>query len=298
VDGTGTLRPVEARLITAGYEGRIDRIRVYPGTAVMANTVILNLTNWELVEGVQSALCQVQAAEGDLASVKARNQETLLDKKAALAVLKATSTNAKLELDSLEALARHGLVANLSLLQARARTEDLLTRYRIEQERLQLLEAPSNGQLAIFQSKVDGARALLHLKQDQLAALTVRAGMNGVLQSLSVQVGERVGPGTTLAKVVEPGILKAELKISDLQAKDIHIGQAVTINTRNGLVDGKVVRIDPEAINGSVTVDASLEGSLPRGTLPGLNVTASIKLGQPSADAPAAATTRTAGRRD
>jgi multidrug efflux pump subunit AcrA (membrane-fusion protein) len=163
-------------------------------------------------------------------------------------------------------------------MQSRGRAEELGTRYQIEQDRLRIGEASLNAQLAANQAKVEQAKALWLLKQSQVGALRVRAGLGGVLQLLPVQVGQRLAPGSTLAKVAEPSRLKAELKISETQAKDLQLGQPVAIDTRNGVVQGKVIRIDPAVVNGTVTVDAGLEGALPKGARPDLSVEGIVEL--------------------
>jgi HlyD family secretion protein len=278
VRGTGTLQPVDVRWIATNFDSRVEKILVWPGTPVKPDTVILELSNPELQQAALDAQWQYRAAEGELTSAKARIQEALLDKRASLATVKAGNTSAKMDLEAQEALAKEGYVAKQVVLQARGRAEELSTRYQIEQDRLKLGEESLGAQLAASQAKVEQAKALWLLKQSQVAALKVRAGLNGVLQMLQAQVGQRVAPGTSLARVAEPSRLKAELKISETQAKDILIGQPVAIDTRNGIVQGKVLRIDPAVVNGTVTVDASLDGPLPKGARPDLSVEGIIEL--------------------
>jgi HlyD family secretion protein len=278
VRGTGTLQPVDVRWIATNFDSRVEKILVWPGTPVKPDTVILELSNPELQQAALDAQWQYRAAEGELTSAKARIQEALLDKRAALATVKAGNNSAKMDLEAQEILARDGYVARQVVLQARGRAEELSTRYQIEQDRLKLGEESLGAQLAASQAKVEQAKALWLLKQNQVAALKVRAGLTGVLQMLQAQVGQRLAPGTSLARVAEPSRLKAELKISETQAKDILIGQPVAIDTRNGIVQGKVMRIDPAVVNGTVTVDASLDGALPKGARPDLSVEGIIEL--------------------
>lgn len=278
VRGTGTLQPVDVRWLTANVDCRVERVLVQPGATVKANTVILEMSNPELRQAAQDAQWQFRSAEGELAGAKARIQGGILERKSAVASAKASLLNARMDLDAQEALAKDGLVARQLLLHARGKVEELDTRYMGELERFRIEEESVSAQLAPFRSKVEQARDLWNLKRSQVAGLHVRAGMDGVLQSVLVQVGQRVTLGGTLAKVAEPSRLKAELKIGETQAKDIQVGQVVTIDTRNGLVRGRVVRIDPAVVNGTVTVDATLEGTSPKGVRPDLNVDGIIEL--------------------
>ncbi|WP_243383956.1 efflux RND transporter periplasmic adaptor subunit [Geothrix alkalitolerans] len=278
VRGTGTLVPLNVRFLANSLDARVERILVLPGSVVKADTPILELSNPELMQSAQDAEWQCKAAEADYQSAKARLQIQLLDLKASLASIKASNANAQFGLEANERLAREGLVSSQDLLKSRGQAEELNTRYGLERQRLQVAEDSLRAQLASQQAKVEQARALWRLKRTQMDALKVRAGMDGVLQQLPVQVGQRLMPGTTLAKVAEPTQLKAELKINETQAKDLVIGQPVSIDTRNGLVQGHVLRIDPAVQNGTVTVDASLEGPLPKGARPDLSVEGIIEL--------------------
>lgn len=278
VRGTGTLQPVDVRWLATSSDCRVERILVLPGTTVKPDTVILELSNPELQQAALDAQWQYKAAEGEYTSAKARVEEALLEKRAALASAKAGHTGAQIDLEAQESLAKEGLVPRNVLMQTRSRAEELDVRYRIEQDRVKIGEASLSAQLAASQAKVEQARALWLLKQEQVAALKVRAGLAGVLQLLPVQVGQRLAPGTTLAKVAEPRSLKAELKVSETQAKDIQAGQAVSVDTRNGVVAGHVMRVDPSVVNGTVTVDAALDGPLPKGARPDLSVEGIIEL--------------------
>jgi HlyD family secretion protein len=278
VRGTGTLQPVDVRWLACNSDCRVERILVYPGTPVKPDTVILELSNPELQQAALDAQWQYKAALGEYTSAKARVQEGLLEKRGTLATAKASNTSAQMDLEAQEVLAKEGLVPHNGLVQAQSRAEESATRFQIEQDRVKIGEASLSAELAASQAKVEQARALLSLKQEQVAALKVRAGLKGVLQLLPVQVGQRLAPGTTLAKVAEPLNLKAELKVSETQAKDIQPGQSVSVDTRNGVVTGHVMRVDPSVVNGTVTVDAALEGPLPKGARPDLSVEGIIEL--------------------
>ncbi len=278
VRGTGTLVPLNVRWIASNSDARVERILVWPGTAVKADTVILELSNPELQQASQDAMWQFKSAQADYTSAKARLDTQLLDLKASLASAKANFSNAKMTLEANEKLAKEGLVSGQELARSRSVAEELTTRFEIERQRLQISQDTLKAQLASQEAKVQQARALNSLKSEQFNALHVKAGLDGVLQQLPVQVGQRIANGATLARVAQPTPLKAELKISETQAKDLQIGQRVSIDTRNGIVEGKVLRIDPAVQNGTVLVDASLEGTLPKGVRPDLSVEGIIEL--------------------
>lgn len=278
VRGTGTLVPLNVRWISANADSRVEKILVWPGTAVKADTEILELSNPEAQQAAQDAMWQLRAAEADYTSAKAKLESQLLDLRASVASAKAAYTNAKMTLEANERLSKAGLVASQDLARAQAAAEELTTRYEIERQRMQIDQDSLKAQLASQEARVQQARALYALKQGLVDGLKVRAGMDGVLQQLPVQVGQRIAPGGTLAKVAQPSPLKAELKVSETQAKDLLLGQKATVDTRNGLVEGKVIRIDPAVQNGTVTVDVSLDGPLPKGARPDLSVEGIIEL--------------------
>lgn len=274
----GKLVPEEIRWIPAATEGRVERILVRPGTPVQADTVLLELSNPELEQAALEAELQVKGAEAELADLRVRLERQLLDLKAVAASVQAEYSQAKLRAEADEELAREGLISSLDVKLSRVRAEELATRNEIEQKRLSISSESIQAQLAVQQARVDQLRALYQLRRSQVESLRVRPGIAGVLQQMQVEVGQRVVPGTILAKVAEPGRLKAELKIAETQAKDIQIGQRATIDTRNGVVPGRVVRTDPAVQNGTVTVDVALEGSLPKGARPDLSVDGTIEI--------------------
>lgn len=278
VRGLGTLVPEEIRWIPAATEGRVERILVKPGTPVEADTVLLELSNPELEQAALEAELQVKAAEAELADLRVRLERQLLDLKAVAASVQAEYSQAKLRAEADEELAREGLISSLDAKLSRVRAEELATRNEIEQKRLSISSESIQAQLAVQQARLEQLRALAQLRRSQVESLRVRPGIAGVLQQMQVEVGQRVVPGTILAKVAEPGRLRAELKIAETQAKDIQIGQRATIDTRNGVVAGRVVRIDPAVQNGTVTVDVALEGPLPKGARPDLSVDGTIEI--------------------
>jgi HlyD family secretion protein len=278
VRGLGTLVPEDLRWIPATTQGRVERIVVWPGTPVTADTVILELTNPELDQEVQDARLKVQSAEASLTNVRAQLQDDLLAQKAAAAGLEAEYQKAQMQAEMTEALARDQLVSELTRRQASLEASQLLVRRDIGREQLATRAETTRAQLAVQQSTLDQARAVLALRERQRDALHVRAGLDGMLQLVPVAVGQQVAPGTNLARVANPARLKAEIRIAETQAPDLQVGQPATVDTRNGIVPGRVTRIDPSVQNGTRTVDVALEGPLPNGAVPDLSVDGTIEL--------------------
>ena len=248
VRGTGTLVPEEIRWIPATMEGTVERILVLPGAEVTRNTVLVELSK--------------------LTNRRIQLQSQLLTQQAQAASVEADFRQAQLQAEVDTELASLGLQADLILRQSMSRAHELATRHEIEQQRLEIATESNTAQLAVQQAEVDRLRTISELRQDQVAELRVRAGIAGVLQQLPLEEGQRVTPGVNLARVGNPTRLKAELRIAETQAKDIQIGQPASIDTRNGVIPGHVVRIDPAVQEGTVTVDVALDGPLPRGRRP------------------------------
>jgi len=278
VRGLGTLIPVDIRWIPSETEARVERIVVYPGTQVQADTVILELSNPQAEQEAVDAEWQLKAAEAEYKNTRVKLEGDLMNQQASAATVTADYNDAKRKVDTDEELAKLGVISGLSLKSSRGKAEELSTRTNIEQKRIAINEKAIDSQMAVQQAKVEQLRALSALKQKTLASLKVRAGISGVLQELPVQVGQRVAPGTTLAKVAQPEHLKAELKVPETQAKDILLGQPASIDTHNGVIPGTVMRIDPAVLNGTVTVDVKLDGELPKGARPDLSVDGTIDL--------------------
>jgi HlyD family secretion protein len=278
VRGLGTLVPEEILWIPATTDGRVVRRFVLPGSPVTADTVVLELTNPELEQLALDAEWQLRAAQAQLNSLKAQLESQLLDQKAAAATVQSEYQQAKLNAEKDEELAKLGLGASLNVKLSKAKAEALTTRNSIEQQRLQVSSDSVKAQLDAQKARVEQLRALYELKRTQLDSLRVRAGAEGVLQELPVEVGQRVTAGTILAKVAQPTRLKAQLKIPETQAKDVQIGQVASIDTRNGIIPGSVMRVDPAVQNGTVTVDVKLEGALPKGARPDLSVDGTIEI--------------------
>ena len=278
VRGTGTLVPEQVQWIPAATDGRVEKIFVLAGALVKSDTILLQLSNPELELASRDAELQLKAAQAELASERVRLESQRMDQEAAAAGVKADFIEAQLRAEADETLAKEGLVADFTLKISKAKAEELALRYEIEKKRVEINKESVIAQMDVQRAKVDQLRALYQLKHNQLEALSVRSGADGVLQQLPLQVGQRVTPGTTLAKVAQPEHLKAELKIAETQAKDIQIGQVASVDTRNGIIPGHVMRVDPASQNGTVTVDVRLEGALPKGARPDLTVDGTVEL--------------------
>lgn len=278
VRGTGTLVPEDIRWIPAVTDGRVERIILRPGAVVTPDTVILELSNPELNQSVFEAELQLRAAEAQLQNRRVELDSQLLTQRAQLATVEAEFRQARLQAEADEILAKDGLTSELTMKISRSRAEELDNRTTIERQRLEMAEKGMRSQIAVQQAEVDRLRTLFELRRSQLDALKVRAGTAGVLQQVPVEVGARVTPGTNLARVADPGRLKAELRIAETQARDIALGQVAAVDTRNGVVAGRVSRIDPAATAGTVLVDVELVGDLPRGARPDLTVDGTIEL--------------------
>jgi multidrug efflux pump subunit AcrA (membrane-fusion protein) len=280
VRGPGTLVPREdkIRLIPAETEATVVRIRVLPGAKVEPDTLLMDLVDPQLQQELMDAQLQLKGALADLTNTRAKLESDLMTQKAGAATVNADNKQAQFLSSTDKGLYDLGVISGLSYSASKGKADELTTRSDLEKQRLTLNEKAIETEIAVQQTKVDQARALLGLKQKQLDALSVRAGISGVLVELDHQVGEHVAPGTTLAKVVQPDQLKASLKIAETQARDIQIGQPAEIDTHNGVIDGKVTRIDPAVVAGTVTVDVELAGALPLGARPDLSVDGTIDL--------------------
>jgi len=278
VRGLGTLVPEDIRWIPATTQGRVERILLHPGTAVKAESVILELSNPQLDQELQDAELKVQAAEASLQNLRVQTQNDYLLQKATGASISGDYSKAKVQAEMNAALAREQLISELTLRQSTVDAEQLAIRHEIAQQLLASYADSIKARLAVQQSEVDQARAILRLKTQQRDELQVRAGLEGMLQVVPVDVGQQVAPGTNLARVANPRRLKAEVKIAETQAKDIQIGQKAHIDTRNGIVEGLVARIDPSVQNGTITVDVALTGDLPKGAVPDGSVDGTIEL--------------------
>jgi HlyD family secretion protein len=278
VRGLGTLVPEEIRWIAARTQGRVDKIILRPGAIVEPGTLILELTNPDVVSAAANADSQLRAAEAQLSNLRVQLESQLLQAEATAARAKSEFETTKLQAEVREQLFKDGLVSELELRLTQATAAQAANTNAIEQKRYAFSQQSIKPQLAVQEAEVERLRSLAKLRAEELDALKVRSSMTGVLSALPVEVGAQVQPGTNIARVADPAKLKAEVRIAETQAKDIAIGQFAQIDTRNGVVEGKVARIDPAVQNGTVLVDVRIEGQLPRGARPDLSVDGTIEL--------------------
>lgn len=278
IRATGTLVPENIRWISAATDARVERIVVQPGSVVTADTVILELSDPQQQQSASDASWQLRAAEAAYEAAQAELESERLDREAAAARLRAEHEQARLRAKADADLAKAGLAAAITQQLSQSAADELARRVEIEERRVVSLANSQRARLATLAAQVEQARALHGLRQQQTASLSVRAGIDGVLQQVGVQAGQRVTTGTNLARVAEPSRLKAEVRVAEVQAKDVAIGQNATIDTRNGVVAARVARVDPAVRDGSVVVDLTITGPLPEGARPDLTVDATIEL--------------------
>jgi RND family efflux transporter MFP subunit len=279
---TGSLVPREdsIELIPAQTDATVVRIRVLPGTKVTPDTVLMDLDDPQLQQELLTAQLQLRGAQADYKSLQATLESTLMDKKTAAAQVNSDYTQDKLQAQTDKALFDLGVIAGIAYNKSKSTADQLTTQHQLSQQQLEVNQKAIAVQLASAQTKIDQAKALLDLYQKQSAALQVRAGISGVLAPLAtpVQVGQHVTAGTSVAEVIQQDKLKAALQIAETQARDIQIGQPASIDTHNGVIPGHVTRIDPSVVNGTRTVDVTLDGPLPPGAVPQLSVDGTIDL--------------------
>ena len=278
VRGVGTLVPIDIRWIPAQTDSRVDRIVLRPGAIVKPDSIILELSDPILQRETLDAEYQLKAAQADLENLKVQINSELLNQKSVTAAVRSDYEQAKLQHEVDEKLRAEGIGAEVTSKLSKVKAEQLAIRLKLEEDRTKNAEDSSVARLQAQQSHVDQQRALYDLKRSELDSLHVRAGIEGVLQLVPVDVGQHVTPSTNLARVADPKHLKAEIKIPEAQTKDITIGQHATVDTRNGIVKGQVSRIDPSVQNGTVTVDVLFTEPLPNGARPDLSVDGTIEL--------------------
>ncbi len=278
VRGLGTLVPETIRLIPAATDGQVVQRNLLPGTPLKADTVILEMSNPELQQTALDAEYQMKGAEANLEQTKALLQNQLMDKRTQAASISSAYHTAVLDKDTNQQLAANGLVSDLIYKKSQVVADELAKQDELAQKEVETFSNSIASQIAVQQATVDEKRAMYNLKKSQLDQLKIRPGIDGVLQELDVEVGQKVTQGTVLARVAQPTHLKAQLKIAETQAKDITIGQKASVDTHNGIIAGHVMRIDPAVVNGTVTVDVALDGELPQGARPDLSVEGTIEL--------------------
>jgi HlyD family secretion protein len=283
VHGNGTLVPQEIRWIPTINQGRVERILVLPGARVKADTVLVELSNPDVMQGAFDADSLVKTAEADLTNLKVQLNSQKLTQRSAVATAQANYSSAKLDLEVNEELTKSGLIPAITLKQSKAKADELASLLEIEQERLRITDDAASAQIAAQETKLAQLKGQLELRRQQVEALKIRPGVDGVLQRLGdmtnpLQEGQQLPAGALVARVAEPSHLKAAIKIAETQAKDIQLDQVAEIDTRNGIIPGHVIRVDPAVENGTVTVDVALDAALPKGARPDLSVDGTIEL--------------------
>lgn len=278
VRGPGTLVPREIRWVASQTDGRIERIVVRPGAVVEPDTVIIEMSNADLMQRAEEARFALEAAEADYTEAELRLRGQQLDQRAALAVANAEYEGARLQAEAEKQLADENIIPAIQFRRSELLAEQLKIRLEIEHDRLDQFSASMQAQLASQGARLEQVRNAYVRQQELVESMNVRAGIGGVLQQVPVEVGQRVSLGTNLARVARPDELMAELRIAETQARDVMIDQRVDVDTRNGIVEGRVVRIDPAVQAGTVQVDVELIGELPRGARPDLSVDGTIEI--------------------
>jgi HlyD family secretion protein len=278
VRGVGTLVPEELLWVPARTGGRVESKLMLPGARVEKDTILLILSDPALQLAALESDYQVKAAEARYRDLAVQLRGQRLNQQAQMALIETEFQQARLKAGRNELLAKEGLLADLDLEQSRSNAELMANRRKIEHEKIDIQPESDDAQLAVLKAELERLKALAALRKSEVDSLRVRAGADGVLQQLPVEVGQLVAPGLILAKVAQPARLKAELKISETQAKDVLIGQKVQVDTRNGVVRGSVARVDPTVKDGTVTVDVKLDGQLPAGARPDMSVEGVIEI--------------------
>jgi multidrug resistance efflux pump len=278
VRGPGSLVPEHIRWITAQASARVERVVAQSGQNVPADGVLLQLSNPDLQIQTMQAEQQVRQAQIDLLNLRTNLQSQRLTQEGTVATMHTQYVSAVQEAAAADSLIKLKLVSLFEMNNKKAAAEELTTRLRIEHQRLALMNQAIDSQVAVQAAQVQQLKAIALNQQTRLQSLMVRAPEAGVLQDLTLQLGQWVPEGTTLAKVVQPGQLKAVLRIPESQAKDVQVGQIASIDTRNGIVPGHVSRKDPAAQAGTVTIDVALNGALPAGAVPDLSVDGTIQI--------------------
>jgi len=278
VRGHGRLVPENLRWIQAQTDGRVESVHFEPGQHVAADDVILELSNPEVERSAVDAKSALRRSEAELESLRVTLISSELDQKAQAAEVNADYIRASLQAEANRELFDKGLISGIQLRSSEAVAQALTTRQEIEAQRLTMTGDAHSALLAAKRAELEQQRALFKLRAEQLEALAVRAAIDGVVQDVPVEIGQQVAPGTMLARVAEPTRLKAELRVPATRARDVRPGQAVIVDTRNGLVDGRVSRVDPSVQEGSVMVEVRLEGALPDGARPDMAVDGAVQI--------------------
>ena len=278
VRGPGTLVPEQIRWVSAVTAGRVEVVYVRPGATVQAGTELLRLSNPDVQLEALNAQQNLAAAMAQLVNLHTSLETQRLNQLSTVTTVQNQLREAQRNLESAQALAERNLGSTFDLQRTRDQVDELTQRLGIERQRLELYTTSVDSQLTLQRGQVDRLRAIADFQQNRVASMHVSAGADGVVQELSLEPGQWVQSGTTLARVVQPGHLKAVLRIPETQARDVALGQLAAIDTRIGIVPGRVVRIDPGSSNGTVAVDVALEGPLPQGARPDLSIEGTVEI--------------------
>jgi HlyD family secretion protein len=278
IHGTGTLVPEDFRWIPTFRDGLVEKIHVRIGDTVSPGTILAQLSNPDLIQSRDDILLQIRVAEAELKNTRAGHQNAVINQQMQIATLENSAKRAKMQADLDEESFKLGLIAQLPVKLSRMDADNTASQVEREKQRVEINAQSAQAQIAAQEARIEQLRANYEVKKRQVEELQIRAGVSGVLQQLSIEGGQRVAAGTAVAKVAEPGRLKAQLKVAETQAKDLVIGQVASIDTRTGIVPGRVVHIDPAAIQGTVTVDVQLLGELPRGARPDQSIDGTIEI--------------------
>ena len=278
VRGLGTLVPEEVRFIPATSDSIIEERKLRAGETVTPSSIILVMSNPDVQQRAIDAELQLKGAEADLANLRATLQSQILNQQVAQASVESDYNRAKLDFEANQELAKDGLIADVILKKSQVTAQELAGKNEMEKKKVEVNSRSADAQIAAQQARVDQYRAAFELRRKQVDELTVRAMVAGVVQQVPVEPGQRVSQGTILAKIAQPGRLRAELQIAETQVKDVALGQIASIDTRNGIIPGQVIRIDPASVNGTVKVDVQLNGEYPKGVRPDLSVDGTIEV--------------------
>jgi HlyD family secretion protein len=278
VHGTGSLVPEDFRLIPANYDGLVEKINVRIGDTIGPETILAELRNADLTQSLEDTQLQIRAAEAELASTHAAQENSGINQQILIANLEAAAKRARLQADTDDELAKRGLTGQLAVRLSHLEAENAESQVEREKQRIAVNAKAAEAQIAAQHARLEQLRATLEMKKRQVNELKIRAGVSGVLQQLSIEVGQRLAAGQPIAKLVEPGRLKAQIRIPETQIKDVAVGQVASIDTRTAIIPGRVVHIDPAAIQGTVSLDVQLEGELPPGVRPDLTVDGTIEI--------------------
>ena len=278
IHGTGTLVPEDFRWIPAGRDGLVEKINVRIGDTVSPNTILAELSNPDLLQTLLESGLQIKAAEADLVNTRTSHENGIINQQILIANLDAEAQRLKLQADTDDELAKRGLISQLSVKLSRLAAVNSASQVERERERVAVTARSAEAQISAQEARLDQLRATYEMRKRQIDELKIRAGVSGVLQQLSIEGGQRIAAGAPIAKVAEPKRLKAQLRIAETQAKDILLGQTASIDYRNGIITGRVVHIDPAAVQGTVSVDVQLQGDLPNGARPDMSVDGTIEI--------------------